>query len=134
MNALALFPVAAAALVPMLVGHVWFHPNVFGRMWMSSKHITPDMAERSASGQYLSYATLFVAGALTSGALYMMASVLRMDSSVDALALGSAAWFTISLPSLLNSAVWNRVPVRVFLIESGQWLVSLVLMARIVMM
>jgi hypothetical protein len=33
---------AVAALVPLLVGFVWYHPKLFGTAWMSAAKLTED--------------------------------------------------------------------------------------------
>src|ERR1041384_6757364 len=39
MNILAL---VGAALIPMVMGFIWYHPKVFGTAWMKATGITPE--------------------------------------------------------------------------------------------
>lgn len=41
-NPLILF---LAALIPMAVGFVWYHPKVMGEAWMKASGVTPEMAK-----------------------------------------------------------------------------------------
>lgn len=40
------FPILAlAALVPLLVGFIWYHPKVFGTAWMQAAGVTPEQGK-----------------------------------------------------------------------------------------
>lgn len=37
--------VAAAALIPLVVGFIWYNPKVFGNVWMKAAGVSPDSAK-----------------------------------------------------------------------------------------
>lgn len=40
------FPILAlAAIVPLLVGFIWYHPKVFGTAWMQAAGVTPEQGK-----------------------------------------------------------------------------------------
>jgi hypothetical protein len=42
---LNVLPIFAAAIVSVMIGYVWFHPKLFGSVWMQHIHLTPEMVE-----------------------------------------------------------------------------------------
>jgi len=64
-----------AALIPMIVGAIWYNPKVFGNAWMSSSGVTEEEAQ---SGNMivifgLSYVfSLFIAQALATMTIHQM--------------------------------------------------------------
>ena len=42
------FPILlAAALIPLLLGFIWYHPKVFGNAWMKAAGVTPESGKGS---------------------------------------------------------------------------------------
>ncbi len=126
---LNLLPIVAAALVPMIVGAVWYSPRVFGNTWMSLKHITPDMADRSARRSYGATFLLFVAGLLSALLLAYVLGALYVHSYIEAMMIAIALWLGFMIPATIGRLVWDHAPVTLYAIETGQWLVSLVIMS-----
>lgn len=56
MNALVYF---GAALVPMIVGMIWYHPRVLGNAWMKASGINPESGEKPNMGKILALTYLF---------------------------------------------------------------------------
>lgn len=124
-----LLPILAAALVPMIVGSVWFHPRAFGTVWMSLKHITPDMANSAARRSYSTMFLLFIAGLSCSLLLAYVLGALRVTSGTESILIATALWLGFTVPATIGRLVWDHIPLQLYLIETGQWLVSLVIMA-----
>ncbi len=55
------FPVtlAIAALIPMVVGSIWFNPRVFGKVWLASIGQTED-SMRDGSNMFITYGLAYV--------------------------------------------------------------------------
>jgi len=47
--------VALAALIPLVIGFIWYHPKVFGTAWMKASGVTPE----TASGKSMNMALVF---------------------------------------------------------------------------
>ena len=39
--------VALAALLPLLIGFIWYHPKVFGNAWMAAAGVSPESARNA---------------------------------------------------------------------------------------
>lgn len=70
------FPILAlAALVPLVVGFIWYNPKVFGTSWMAAAKITPGGEQKNSMAMMLivSYIlSLFAAMALQSLVIHQM--------------------------------------------------------------
>lgn len=131
MSLLPLVPVIAAGLVPLIVGAAWYHPALFGTTWMSMKRVTPEMAERSSRLLLHSTAVMIALGIVTSFLLSHVLYGLGVETSAHAAVLACGLWFGIVIPATINRVLWDHIPLALYGIETGQWLVSLVLMSVI---
>jgi hypothetical protein len=51
--------ILAAAVVPLLLGYVWYNPKVFGNAWMASSGITMEKAKSANMGIVFLFSFLF---------------------------------------------------------------------------
>ncbi len=130
---LPLLSILAAALVPFLVGAFWYHPSVFGTMWMSYKHITPEMAERSSNFSSHTTAVMIVLGIPAAMILSRIIVTLEIESYGGAIMTAFSVWLAFIVPATINRVLWDHVPLSLYAIETGQWLVSLVLMSVVLL-
>ena len=126
---LPFLPVIAAGLVPLIVGSVWYHPNIFGSTWMSMKRVTPDMAERSSRLSLHTTAVMIVLGMIASLMLSRVLSIFAAGSLFAGLGTAIGVWLGFVLPSTINRVLWDHESLALYGIETGQWLVSLCIMA-----
>lgn len=124
-----LLPVIAAGLVPFIVGSMWYHPKILGSTWMRMKHITPDMAERSSRLLLHSTAIMIVVGILSSFMLSHVLYALEVATVLHATLLAFGLWLGFVIPSSINRVLWDHAPLTLYAIETGQWLVSFIIMA-----
>ncbi len=126
---LPLLPVLAAGLVPFLVGAFWYHPRVLGATWMSLKHITPGMAERSSRLAAHTTATMLVLGMFAALILSRVIVGLQIDTLGGACLTAFSLWLAFVVPATINRVLWDHSTLALYMIETGQWLVSLTLMS-----
>ncbi len=126
---LPLLPVIAAGLVPLIVGALWYHPRVFGTKWMSLKHITPDMADRSSRLSMHSTAIMLVLGIVCALILSRVLTALSIVSVAGGLLTALSLWIGFIIPGTVSRVLWDHVPVSLYLIETGQWLAALSVMS-----
>ena len=128
---LPFLPVIAAGLVPFIVGTVWYHPSVFGSKWMSMKHITPEMAERSSRLALHTTMVMIVLGMFSALMLSRVLFALATYSVVQGLLTACGLWLGFVVAPTIIRVLWNHEPLSLFAIESGQWLVSLCIMSLV---
>lgn len=126
-----LLPVFAAGLVPFIVGSFWYHPRIFGTYWIRMKRVTPDMAERSSRLALHSSAIMIIGGVFAAFMLSHVLYALRVESYAIAVATGFGIWLGFVLPSSINRVLWDHMPLTLYAVETGQWLVSLCIMATV---
>ena len=51
--------VLVAALVPMVVGAIWYHEKVFGRAWMNASGVTDEMVRSGNMAKIMGFSLLF---------------------------------------------------------------------------
>ncbi len=128
---ISIWPLIAAAVSSVVIGYVWYHPRVFGSIWMRLNGISPEMAERGAKRMHIYAAIGFCAFVVSA---YIMRELLRglgFASPADAACLGLALWIGFAAPILLGSVLWEHRPITLYIINIGYWLVALVIMAVI---
>ncbi len=126
-----LWPILAAGIASVLIGWIWYHPNVFGSTWMRLSNITPEMAER---GKKRMLATTFVGLLASMLAAYVLSYFVIAWGAYDLLGaaeVGFCCWAGFVAPAMLGMVLWEQKPVRLYLINSLYWLVALVIMALI---
>jgi hypothetical protein len=124
------FAVILAAILEMALGFAWYGP-LFGRPWRKMMHMPADMA-----GQQKGMAKIFAIQAL--GALLMafimahaliFASAYLAETGVAAgIMVGFANWIGFVAPVTVGSVLWENKPWKLWFINAGYYLVSLILM------
>lgn len=126
-----LLPVLAAGLVPFIAGSLWYHPRLFGSAWMQMKRITPDMAERSSRLALHSTGVMIVTGMFASFMLSHVLVALGIESITGAAMTAVGIWIGFVVPSSISRVLWDHIPLKLYAIETGQWLVSFTIMAMV---
>ncbi|MFH0887569.1 MAG: DUF1761 domain-containing protein [bacterium] len=124
--------VLLSAIVAMVVGAIWYSPLLFGNEWNKYSGLTPEDLEKAKqkdTGKL--YAFQFLATVLMSYILAQLVVFMHAISFSDGAKIGFWLWLGIVVPVLLGSVLWERKSIIVYLIDIGQYLVSLVLIGGI---
>lgn len=128
-----LLAVLIAAVAAMAIGFVWYSPKLgFGKMWMALNGMSPDTP--APEGQ----SKLMVAGLLAQVVMaYVLAHFIALTGATD---LGNATelafwvWLGFVATIQLGSVLWDQKPVKLWILNSAYWLVTLVVMAGILVL
>ncbi|MDB5282386.1 MAG: hypothetical protein JWO06_1461 [Bacteroidota bacterium] len=153
-----LLSVAIAALVPLLIGFVWYNPMVFGKAWMNSVGMTQDSMKggNMVLVFILTYIfSFFLAFALNSIVIHQFGLLSLLQAQAghtpdpamhnDLLAMlskyqgnfrsykhgalhGTIAGITIALPIIGVNALFERRGFKYIAINVGFWTVCLAIM------
>ena len=129
MDAMYFVRLAVAALIPMILGFIWYNPNVFGKAWMKSVGITDEDAPGGNMAVIfgLSYILALVLG------YYLAAMAGYHDGGDDQHFLhgafhGVKSGAIVAMPVLITNSLFERRGFANIAINMGYWLLSFALM------
>ena len=123
-----------AGIVSAVIGFVWYHPHVFGTMWMRYSGITPETVELGKKKMHINALLALLCSMLAAYVLYSLLSKLGIYNMGGAARLGLLLWAGFVVPVLAGIVLWEQKPVSLFLINAGYWLVAFVAMAIILVL
>lgn len=128
-----LWAVLVAAMVNMFVGFMWYGP-LFGKKWKHLMGFTNEsmknMPLSAMQAVCLGLATAF----LMAYVLGYFGSFLGVYSLAGAWKLAFWIWLGFFVTNTASSFIWDGKPFRLFILNAGEQLVSLFLMAIVLVM
>ena len=147
-----------AALIPLFVGFIWYHPKAFGNAWMKLIGATPESMKSGNMALIVGLCYLFaliLAAGLMPIAIHQFAfgSVFDGDKSIESAAYmknfyetygtrfrtfkhgalhGSITALIIALPLIGTNALFERKGFKYMAIHVGYWIVVLALMGGVI--
>ena len=123
--------VLASAVAGFVVGFVWYHPKVFGTMWMKISNISPAAMEAGKKMMMQSMALGFVGTVITAYVLAHFVTVWGATDLMGAIQLGFWVWLGFQMPIQLGSVLWEQKSWNLFALNSAYWLVNTIVMAKV---
>jgi hypothetical protein len=124
-------PILLASVLAAGIGFVWYHPRVFGTIWMRASGVTPEMVERGKRRMPI-YGFL---GLLASMVVAYVMNYFGIAWGVydwhGALQLAFWCWAGFIAPVMLGMVLWEQKPFRAYFINVTYWLVALCVMALV---
>ena len=126
--------VLTAALTSMAIGALWYAPFMFGKSWMNLSGIDisdPAVEAQMRKNALRQYFGTFVSIAVMAVILKTLMVLLGSDGWRAGATLALAVWFGfVAATSFVNYSFSPR-PMKLWLIDSGYHLVSLLVMSAI---
>lgn len=131
-NYIAVF---AAAVVSMIIGYLWYGP-VFGKPWMKEMGFTKEKMDAAMKkGMAKTYGFMFVGSLVMSYVLahstVFAASYLKMTGAPAGLMSGFWNWLGFVAPVTLGSLLWENKSWKLWLLNNGYYLVTLMAMGTV---
>ena len=123
MNILAII---VAAIINMVIGAVWY--RVFSKPWSALTGVT---MEEGQSGAGPGYALVSVGSIVIAIVLSYLISELGITSFIGGIGLGLLAWLGFVAPTHAANFVFESRPWKLFAINTGYFLVSLMVMGGV---
>lgn len=124
--------IAAAAV--SVIGMVWYHPSVFGSVWMRLANVTPETAERTRRTMALRMIVGLLAAMLMTYVLSYFSAAWGVFDVVGAVELAFWVWAGFVLPPMLGMVLWEGKSVKLYIINTLYWLVAMVTMSVIIVL
>ena len=116
--------ILVSALILWFLGAAWYSPALFAKPWMAALNIVPTGQKKGlAKGMIASLVgDLLVAFALLHMILWSEASTFAAGAFI-----GFLAWLGFFAATQLPQGIYEGRPVKLFFINSGYWLVGLLI-------
>jgi hypothetical protein len=119
-----------AALIPMILGMVWFHPKVFGNAWMKGANLKPE--DGQGANMPLLMGVGFVMALIISSFLKSYAIFHEGTPADSTFAHGAfhgvLLGAMLGIPTLVSATIWERKSLTYYIIQIAYWLVTFALM------
>ncbi|HEY4510849.1 MAG TPA: DUF1761 domain-containing protein [Candidatus Paceibacterota bacterium] len=127
------FAVVGAALAAMVIGSLWYSPQVgFGKMWMKLMGWGKDVPESAKKSIGKSYAIMFATALVTAFVLAHFSYVWGAREITTALELAFWVWLGFIATTMLGGFLWEGKSFKLFLLNAGYQFVSIAVMSLIV--
>lgn len=112
------FAIFVAALVSMTIGSIWYGP-LFGKIWMSqTKILEKDIEKTSKLSTYKMYLGGLVVEMALAYALFMMGSMLGLETIVEWAKAGFLVGFFFIGISALTGILWEKKPIKLWAVNT----------------
>ncbi|MBI3508974.1 MAG: DUF1761 domain-containing protein [Chlamydiia bacterium] len=119
--------VVIAAVLNMFINYVWYSRWLFGTQWMSLAKMKESDVKPNARAFILSFiVSLILAYFLSWFELHLGVTTVQ-----DGLFVGFCAWLGFVATTQIGAVIWCKKPLRLFFIESGNRLLSLLVLGGI---
>lgn len=124
--------VLIAAIAAMAIGALWYSPALFGKLWMQLSGITPEnIAKAKAKGMAKNYFIAFLGTLVMSYVLAHFVDYADVFYLAEGLKLGFWVWLGFMATRALGGVLWEGKPVKLYLLNAGHDLISILIMAAI---
>jgi len=131
----SIFSIILATIASIAIGFAWYGP-LFGKAWAKEQGWSDmDMEKKkSEGGMGKAYGLMTVGSLLTAFVLSQFTQVAGAVTLLDGATIGLWAWLGFAVPLLLSSVLWEGKSWRLYQINTGYQLVTMVVMGVIVAM
>ncbi|OGN56380.1 MAG: hypothetical protein A3D96_05295 [Chlamydiae bacterium RIFCSPHIGHO2_12_FULL_44_59] len=119
------FTVVLAAVLNMVIGFFWYSKWLFGPVW---KKLTK--VQQTASGWSLFYG--FIVSLVIAWFLAFFEASLGITTVTDGMFVGFLFWLGFVATTQIGPVIWNKMPFRLFCLNSGFKLLSFLVMSGVI--
>lgn len=121
--------VLAAAVASMILGFLWYSPILFGKEWMELSGIKKSDMAKAKKKMAATYTVAFLVAIITSFVLKQFIDLFYIVNLFDAVQLAFWIWFGFVATTLIGGILYEGKSWKLFVINSGYQLASIMLMA-----
>jgi len=124
-----LLTVLIAAIVHMLIGMAWYSKSVFGKTWMKLSGLKEKDLKKDSMGRAMGMG--FVAALIMSYVLASFVDFARSTAVIEGMQVGFWLWLGFVATTMVNGVIWEGKPFKLYAINAGYLLVSMMVMGGI---
>lgn len=113
---------------------VWYHPRVFGSLWMRLTNLTPEQVEKGKKRMPVMAFIAFLGSMLSAYVMAFMLPLLVIPDLIGAIEFAIWTWLGFVAPALLGQVLWEQKSFKLYLINALFLLASFILMATILVL
>lgn len=127
-----IWAVIVSTIIYFVLGMLWYSPKLFGKSWMALQNFTEEkMAEMKSKGMAKSMILGLIGAFITSLILAYIISVSGATIIGEGLWIGFLVWLGFIATVIIGSVLWEGKPFKLYMINVGYHLVSLLIMSLI---
>lgn len=123
-----------AALVPLVMGFLWYHKALFGKAWMGETGITEEKAKEANMG--VTFGVSLLLALVLAFFLTVFNNSPGQEGGFDTFKHGAAHGLILSLfiivPTFITNGLFEQKSWKLMFINIGYWAVTLMIMGGIV--
>lgn len=123
--------VLTSAIASMAVGFVWYSPLMFQKPWMKYSKFDPKKLRNTQKEQQKNYGISFISTIITSYVIALLLNAVLVVHLGEGLTLGLLLWGGLVAPAMLMDVLFQRMPWKLFWINSGYQLASILVSSAI---
>ena len=126
--------IVIAALIPMFMGFIYYHPKVFGKVWMDSLGLKEEDLKKGNMGVIMGVS--LVMSILLS--MFMLVNVDgpgqegEFDSFKHGVFHGVLVGFMVAMPVLVTNGLFERKNLKNLAINTLYWIITIGLMGGVI--
>lgn len=126
--------VVAASIANMAIGFAWYSDNLFGKQWRKLQGVSggKPTQEMMMKMMGLGFGSALLMAFVLGNAMVFAGSYLKITGVNLGLMAGFWNWVGFMFPILLGGYLYEKKPVKLVVINSGYWLVTLLAMGVII--
>lgn len=123
--------ILVAAIVNMVLGFLWYSPILFGKKWLTAIGKTEDQLKSEKKGMGKVYLLSFLGALVMAYVLVHIVSYTGAATISGGIQAGFWMWLGFVVTTSLGGLLFEKRPAVLFYINSGYYLVALIIMGAI---
>lgn len=124
----------AAAIANMVIGFIWYSPALFGNQWMKLMGLTNKSMEKMKKNMGSTYGVMFLGALVMAFVFYQLVWMLNITTVDAAVKVGFWIWLGFVATVQLSQVLFGKKSVNLYVIDTGYYLVSLVVMGAVLVL
>lgn len=122
--------VLVSALASIVLGFIWYSPQVYGKRWMKLTGLTQEELRKESMMRI--YIFSFVAVFVMAWMLARFIHYAQAFSLINGIKTGVWAWIGFVAPTTLINYLLAKKPFKLYLVDAGYYLAALMVMGAII--